>query len=84
MYPTGDAYSFSYGVKDGYTYNDFGHQETSDGQVVTGAYRVLLPDGREQTVTYTVDDYSGYVAKVKYENLYTPRQFGHPAAYAQY
>merc|ERR1712071_142515 len=60
-------YSFDYAVKDDASYNDFGHQESSDGKVVSGSYRVLLPDGRVQTVTYTVDDYAGYVADVKYE-----------------
>ena len=29
---------------------DFGQQEQSDGDVVTGEYRVLLPDGRVQVV----------------------------------
>ena len=59
-------YNFAYQVKDHPTYNDFGHQETSDGKVVSGSYNVLLPDGRVQTVSYTVDGYSGYVAKVSY------------------
>ena len=59
-------YDFAYQVVDDYTYNNFGHKESSDGKVVSGSYNVLLPDGRTQTVTYTVDDYSGFVAKVDY------------------
>merc|ERR1712071_586336 len=59
-------YNFAYQVQDDYTYNNYGHKETSDGKVVSGSYNVLLPDGRTQTVIYTVDDYSGYVAKVEY------------------
>ena len=59
-------YDFAYQVKDDYTYNNFGHKESSDGKVVSGSYDVLLPDGRTQHVSYTADDYSGYVAKVTY------------------
>merc|ERR1712071_668847 len=59
-------YDFAYRVQDDYTYNNYGHKESSDGKVVSGSYDVLLPDGRTQIVTYTVDDYSGYVAKVEY------------------
>ena len=59
-------YEFAYQVKDEPSYNDFGHKESSDGKVVSGSYNVLLPDGRTQTVSYTADDYSGYVAKVDY------------------
>merc|ERR1712071_550026 len=58
---------FAYAVKDEPSYNDFGHQETSDGKVVSGSYRVLLPDGRTQIMGYTVSGDSGYVAEVKYE-----------------
>ena len=32
----------------------------------SGKYHVLLPDGRIQTVSYTVDAYNGYVADVRY------------------
>ena len=59
-------YEFSWAVKDEPSYNDYSHQQKSDGNVVTGQYRVLLPDGRTQIVTYRADDY-GYVADVKYE-----------------
>ena len=60
-------YRFGYKVKDEPSNNDYGHQESSDGQVVSGSYSVLLPDGRTQIVTYTVSGDSGYVAEVRYE-----------------
>lgn len=59
-------YSFAWAVKDEPSYNDYSHQQQSDGKVVTGSYRVLLPDGRTQIVTYKADE-NGYVADVKYE-----------------
>ncbi|XP_037775730.1 cuticle protein 19-like [Penaeus monodon] len=63
----GMPYDFAYAVKDDYSGNDFGHNENSDGNVVTGEYYVLLPDGRRQIVTYTADHNTGYVADVRYE-----------------
>ena len=59
-------YDFGYAVKDHYG-NDFGHQESRNGDNTKGSYSVILPDGRRQIVTYYVDGYSGYVADVKYE-----------------
>ena len=73
-------YSYSYAVKDEASYNDYAHEETSDGKVVTGSYRVLLPDGRTQIVTYKADSY-GYTADVKYEGYAKPYEYK-PAAYA--
>lgn len=61
-------YSFSYNVVDDETYNDFDHSENTDGKVTTGSYRVELPDGRTQIVTYRADE-NGYTAVVKYEGL---------------
>lgn len=43
-------YNFAYNVRDDYSGLDYGHNENSDGSVVTGEYRVLLPDGRTQVV----------------------------------
>ncbi|XP_068209982.1 pro-resilin-like [Palaemon carinicauda] len=60
-------YSFNYAVKDESSENDFGHQETRDGDDTQGSYYVHLPDGRLQTVKYYVDGDSGYVAEVSYQ-----------------
>ena len=57
-------YEYAYAVKDDYTGNDFGHSEKSDGNTAHGSYFVLLPDGRLQTVTYSADHHTGYVADV--------------------
>ena len=60
-------YSFAYEVIDPLGDANFGHRESSDGVVTEGEYRVALPDGRLQIVTYTASDATGYVADVKYE-----------------
>ncbi|CAL4248568.1 unnamed protein product, partial [Meganyctiphanes norvegica] len=60
-------YDFDWSVKDQYSGNDFGQQEQRDGDYTGGSYYVQLPDGRLQTVTYTVQDDSGYVADVSYQ-----------------
>ena len=61
-------YSFAWAVKDDPSYNDYAHQESGDDKgYVAGSYRVLLPNGRTQVVDYKADDYTGYVADVKYE-----------------
>lgn len=60
-------YSFQYEVRDPPSGNDYAQQESSDGNVVRGEYRVLLPDSRTQIVKYTADDANGYNADVQYE-----------------
>ena len=47
-------------------YNFIRQNESRNGDKTTGSYYVLLPDGRVQTVTYSVDGYGGYVADVTY------------------
>ncbi|KZS10749.1 putative Cuticular protein [Daphnia magna] len=64
-YETAEPYEFGYVVKDTESYADFDHSEKRDGKVTTGTYRVQLPDGRVQIVTYKADSY-GYTADVKF------------------
>ncbi|XP_045139083.1 LOW QUALITY PROTEIN: cuticle protein 18.6-like [Portunus trituberculatus] len=80
-------YDFAYAVKDDYTGNDFGQNESSDGHVTSGSYYVALPDGRLQKVSFTADHKAGYVADVTYEGEATypptrPPAYGPPAPYA--
>ena len=60
-------YNYEWAVKDDYSNNNYGLGETRNGDKTTGWYSVLLPDGRTQTVKYSVDAYGGYVAEVTYE-----------------
>merc|ERR1711994_1024765 len=65
---TAPVYGYEYAVADDYSKANFGQNEKRDGYSTSGQYRVLLPDGRTQTVTYhTADAYSGNVAEVTYE-----------------
>ncbi|XP_046455915.1 pro-resilin-like [Daphnia pulex] len=80
-------YSFNYDVKDKESYADFVHSESSDTKVTTGSYRVELPDGRTQIVSYRADE-NGYTADVTYEGeaqypeYKEPEAKAAPAAYA--
>ena len=60
-------YAFDYSVSDYESGSKFAANENSDGKQTSGYYTVDLPDGRVQTVKYTVDDYAGYNAQVTYE-----------------
>ena len=61
-------YGYEYAVQDDYSGANFGQNEKRDGYSTSGQYRVALPDGRTQIVTYnTADAYSGNVAEVVYE-----------------
>merc|ERR1712038_670984 len=74
-------YAYDYAVKDDYSKSDYSHSESRDGYKVSGEYRVALPDGRVQIVTYHADE-NGYVADVKYEGEATYPEYKpayHPA-----
>ncbi|KPJ02039.1 Pro-resilin [Papilio xuthus] len=60
------SYAFSYTVKDQKTGDDFSHSQQSSGSATNGEYRVKLPDGRTQIVSYTADE-NGYKADVRYD-----------------
>merc|ERR1711931_93831 len=77
------VYAYQYGVADDYSGAQFGQNEKRDGYSTSGSYRVALPDGRTQVVSYhTADAYSGNVAEVSYEGVphYGPAP-AHPAAH---
>merc|ERR1712098_729979 len=59
-------YAYQYSVLDDLVGTNFADHEARDGPHTEGQYSVHLPDGRLQTVTYTVDGNSGYVADVQY------------------
>lgn len=65
-------YAFSYAVKDHTSGDDFSHSQAHNGQSTKGEYRVKLPDGRMQIVSYTADN-SGYRADVRYIMDETPK-----------
>ena len=79
----GMPYNYNWAVAEPDAGLNYGQQENSDGNVVTGEYRVLLPDGRTQIVRYRADHESGYVAEVTYEGearpYVAPAQPAYPA-----
>nr|XP_023013467.1 uncharacterized protein LOC111503404 [Leptinotarsa decemlineata] len=58
-------YSFSYKVVNDLTGDDFSHSQITNSRTTNGEYRVKLPDGRVQIVSYSADK-NGYKADVKY------------------
>merc|ERR1711982_292052 len=71
-------YTYEYAVNDDYSNSAFDANESRQEYLTTGKYSVALPDGRIQTVTYTVDGGAGYVADVTYqgEAAYPPAPAG--------
>merc|ERR1712117_410329 len=61
------SYNYQFGVNDPeYSGAVFSHQENREDYNTQGEYRVNLPDGRVQIVSYTAGP-EGYVADVRYE-----------------
>merc|ERR1711962_1875868 len=60
-------YAYQYAVKDENYGVDFSAGESRQAENTEGSYKVLLPDGRVQTVVYTVADAeAGFVADVSF------------------
>ncbi len=61
-------FAYQYGVKDDLSGNFYDKTESQDEQgSVNGQYKISLPDGRIQVVTYSADREHGFVADVSYE-----------------
>merc|ERR1711997_1236916 len=60
------VYNYEYGVNDPHYGPVFSQKESRDNYDTAGEYRVNLPDGRVQIVTYSAGP-DGYVADVTYE-----------------
>ena len=75
------VYTYNYAVADQYENLDFTQEENRENYATSGSYRVALPDGRTQIVSYRVDGDSGYVADVSYEGeaQYPPEKEYKPA-----
>ena len=69
-YPDSEpVYQYGYNVEaSGYDHGaSFAQDENRNGYETHGEYRVALPDGRTQIVTYQVNGDSGFIADVRYE-----------------
>ncbi|PZC77396.1 larval cuticle protein A2B [Helicoverpa armigera] len=63
--PSPNDYKYSYNVQDPTTGDSKSQHEVRQGDVVTGAYTVLGPDGTKRTVEYTADAKHGYKAVLR-------------------
>jgi len=93
---TRDPYQYQFKVDDPETSNRYEIAESGDPDIVQGSYRIALPDGRTQVVTYEVHPEKGFDAKVTYEGVaqypdspgYVPSAYGPPEpirpGYAKY
>merc|ERR1719264_2427782 len=61
-------YQYGYQVEDLYTGDYHGHMEHTAGQLTKGEYKVKLPDGRVQVVSYEAD-HAGFRPRVTYEGV---------------
>ncbi|XP_071749607.1 cuticle protein 19.8-like [Lepeophtheirus salmonis] len=70
--PAQVSYGYNYGVVDDESGVNMSADELAENGVVSGSYKVVLPDGRMKIVTYTVEGDSGFVADVQFEAAPVP------------
>lgn len=63
--PSPNDYKYSYNIEDPTTGDSKSQHEVRQGDVVTGAYTVLGPDGTKRTVEYTADAKHGFQAVLR-------------------
>merc|ERR1739847_56539 len=81
-----DPYAYQVKVEDDKTSNRYEINESGSPEIVEGSYRIALPDGRGQVMTYQVHADKGFEAKVSYEGTaqypdspnYVPSAYGPP------
>ncbi|XP_040581040.1 cuticle protein 7-like [Lepeophtheirus salmonis] len=85
--PPPPAYKpYGYAVLDDESGVDIAADELAENGAIAGSYKVVLPDGRIKTVTYTVEGDSGFVADVQFETTPAPVDdaASAPAPYPKY
>ncbi|XP_055643379.1 larval cuticle protein A2B-like [Toxorhynchites rutilus septentrionalis] len=68
-YDPNPQYSYSYHIADALTGDNKAQQESRSGDVVTGSYSLVEPDGTRRVVEYTADPVNGFNAVVHREPL---------------
>ncbi|XP_050086186.1 larval cuticle protein A3A-like [Anopheles aquasalis] len=68
-YDPNPQYSYSYHIADAVTGDNKEQQESRSGDVVTGSYALVEPDGTRRVVEYTADPVNGFNAVVHREPL---------------
>lgn len=68
-YDPNPQYSFAYDIQDGLTGDSKSQHETRNGDVVSGSYSLVDPDGHKRTVDYTADPHNGFNAVVHREPI---------------
>ncbi|CAG4941714.1 unnamed protein product [Parnassius apollo] len=76
-------YHYAYGVDDPHTGNLQNHKEHRDGDVVSGEYSLVEPDGSLRIVRYTADPKNGFQAIVQKKPAAQPQKIDQTVHYGR-